>query len=55
MNDDTDEILPEPAIQTPGPPIDDGCHGLPTTAGDYVRNGTRNADGSCTVGAWVPK
>lgn len=56
-DDDTQEILPNPVavIQTPGPPIDDPCQGLPATAGDYVKNGTRNADGTCNVGGWVPK
>lgn len=55
--DDTQEILSEgqPTVQTPGPPIDDGCQGLPTAAGEYTKTGTRNADGSCTISTWTPK
>lgn len=54
---DTEEILPAPipVVQTPGPPIDDPCAGLPTTPGEYVKIGTRNADGTCSIGSWAPK
>jgi hypothetical protein len=49
-DDDTAEL--DPKVQTPGPPLDCSC---PTTAGDYIKNCTRHADGSCTEGPWIPK
>lgn len=56
-DDDTKEILPNPIPLevVVGPPIDDPCQGLPAAAGEYIRPGTRNADGTCSFGSWVPK
>lgn len=57
-DDDTQEILPQvplPVVEGGGgPPIDDGCQGLPAAPGNYSKSGTRHADGSCTVGPWGP-